>query len=142
VDVNGVRIAPIDVLMKIVRPPVDSFLSEDENTAKLSPKITGRIAIEIKGGKGAEDIEYKLVLPLSLFETVEEKMEMYRKFGASNIYVSLPAVVGAKMCVEGNAARGVIAAECLDPVKFLKKMADMGAPVKFLEMCSKKAAIS
>jgi saccharopine dehydrogenase-like NADP-dependent oxidoreductase len=142
VDVKGVQVAPIDVLMKIVRPPVDSFLSEDENTAKLPPKIVGRLGIEVKGGKGAEDIEYKLVLPLSIFETVEEKLEMYRKFGASNIYVSLPAVVGAKMCVEGNAARGVIAAECLDPVKFLKMMAGMGAPVKFLEVCSKKVVIS
>jgi len=43
---------------------------------------------------------------------------MYRKFGASNIYVALPAVVGAKMCVEGSAAKGVICSECLDPVKF------------------------
>jgi len=142
VDVKGVRVAPIDVLMKIVRPPVDSFLGEDENTAKLPPKIVGRLGIEVKGGKGAEGIEYKLVLPLSLYETVEEKLDMYRRFGASNIYVALPAVVGAKMCVEGHAARGVIAAECLDPVKFLKMMAGMGAPVKFLEVCSKKVAIS
>jgi saccharopine dehydrogenase-like NADP-dependent oxidoreductase len=142
VDVKGVRVAPIDVLMKIVRPPVDSFLNEDEDTAKLPPKIIGRIAIEVKGGKGAEDIEYKLVLPLSVFETVEEKLEMYRKFGASNIYVALPAVVGAKMCVEGNAATGVIAAECLDPLNFLKRMANMGAPIKFLELCSRKVVIS
>jgi saccharopine dehydrogenase-like NADP-dependent oxidoreductase len=142
VEVKGVRVAPIDVLMKIVRPPVDSFLSEDENTAKLPPKITGRIAIEVKGSKGTEEIQYKLILPLSIFETVEEKLEMYRTFGASNIYVALPAVVGAKMCVEGNAARGVIAAECLDPANFLKRMADMGGPVKFLEVCSKHVAIS
>jgi len=142
VDVKGVKVAPIDVLMKLVRPPVDSFLGEDENTAKIPPKIIGRLAIEVKGGKGAEDIEYKLVLPLSIFETVEEKLEMYRRFGASNIYVALPAVVGAKMCVEGSAAKGVICSECLDPVKFLKMMADMGAPVKFLEVCSKKVAVS
>ncbi len=142
VEVKGVRVAPIDVLMKIVRPPVDSFLGEDENTVKLPPKIVGRLGIEVKGGKGTEDIECKLVLPLSLYETVEEKLDIYRRFGASNIYVSLPAVVGAKMCVEGHAARGVIAAECLDPVKFLKMMAGMGAPVKFLEVCSKKIAIS
>jgi saccharopine dehydrogenase (NAD+, L-lysine forming) len=142
VEVKGVRVAPIDVLMKIVRPPVDSFLSEDENTAKLPPKMVGRLGIEVKGGRGAEEIEYKLFLPLSLFETVEEKVETYRKFGASNIYVALPAVVGAKMCVEGNAATGVIAAECLDPMKFLKGMANMGAPIKFLELCSRKVVIS
>ncbi len=140
-DVKGVQVAPIDVLMKMVRPPVDSFLVEDENTAKHPPKISGRIAIEVKGGKGEEDIDYKLVLPLSIFESVEEKLEMYRRFGASNIYVALPAVVGAKMCVDGEAARGVISSECLDSVKFLKMMSRMGAPVKFIEVSSKKSVI-
>jgi len=57
VDVKGVKVAPIDVLMKLVRPPVDSFLGEDENTAKIPPKIIGRLAIEVKGGKGADDID-------------------------------------------------------------------------------------
>jgi len=105
-------------------------------------QIVGRVAIEVKGVKGADDIAYKIVYPLSLFETAEEKLELYKKFGASNIYVSLPAIVGAKMCVEGNAERGVITAECLDPVKFLKMMAGMGGPVKFLEVCSRNAVIS
>jgi hypothetical protein len=37
----------------------------------------------------------------------------------------LPAVVGAKMCVEG-VSKGVSAPECLDPLAFLKTMSDMG----------------
>jgi len=142
VDIKGVKVAPIDVLMKLVRHPVDTFLTEDENTVKLPVKTLGRVAIEVKGGKEAEQIEYKVVYPLSLFETPEEKLELYKKFGASNIYVSLPAIVGAKMCVEGSAERGVIAAECLDPIKFLKLMASMGASVKFQEVCSKQVSIS
>ena len=142
VDIKGVKVAPIDVLMKLVRRPVDTFLTEDENTVKLPVKTVGRVAIEVKGGKEAEQIEYKVVYPLSLFETPEEKLELYKKFGASNIYVSLPAIVGAKMCVEGSAERGVIAAECLDPIKFLKLMASMGASVKFREVCSKQVSIS
>ncbi len=142
VDVKGVQVAPIDMLMKLVRQPVDTFLTEDENAAKVPLNTVGRAAIEVKGSKGGEDIEYKVVYPVSLFETADEKLQFYKTFSASNIYVSLPAIVGAKMCVEGNAPRGVIAAECLDPIQFLKRMASMGAPVKFLDVCSRKVAIS
>jgi saccharopine dehydrogenase (NAD+, L-lysine-forming) len=142
VDVKGVQVAPIDVLMKLVRRPVDTFLTEDEKTASIPLKVTGRVAIEVKGGKDAENIEYKAVYPISLFETAEEKLNLFKKFGASNIYVSLPAIVGAKMAAEGYAERGVIAAECLDPLKFLGLMTTMGAPVKFIEECLKKTFIS
>jgi saccharopine dehydrogenase (NAD+, L-lysine-forming) len=142
VEIKGVKIAPIDVLMKLVRRPVDTFLTEDETTAGRPLTTVGRVAIEVKGGRGSEDIECKIVYPVSLFETPEDKLELYKKFGASNIYVSLPAIVGAKMCVEGNAEKGVTAAECLDPNRFLKMMADMGAPVKFQEVCSKEVSVS
>ena len=141
-EIKGVKIAPIDVLMKLVRRPVDTFLTEDETTAGRPLTTVGRVAIEVKGGRGSEDIECKIVYPVSLFETPEDKLELHKKFGASNIYVSLPAIVGAKMCVEGNAEKGVTAAECLDPNRFLKMMADMGAPVKFQEVCSKEVSVS
>jgi len=69
-------------------------------------------------------------------------LEFYRKFGTAEIAVALPAIAGAKMCVAGDADRGVIAPECLDPMKFLKMMAAMGAPVKFHEVCSKEICVS
>jgi hypothetical protein len=50
--------------------------------------------------------------------------------------------VGAKLCVEGEAEKGVVAPECLDPIKFLKKMSDMGAPVKFRETLSKEVVVT
>jgi saccharopine dehydrogenase-like NADP-dependent oxidoreductase len=125
--------------MKLVRHPVDTFLSEDESTAKLPPKSAGFMVIEIKGAKSGEDITYKLIRPSA---TAEETLRLYRTFGATRIGVALTAIVGAKMCVEGNAGKGVIAPECLDPVRFLKMMSDMGAPVKFQEICSKEVAIS
>jgi len=46
------------------------------------------------------------------------------------------------MSIEGDAQRGVIAPECFDPIIFLKKMADMGVPVKFQETVSKSVSIS
>jgi len=138
IDVKGVKVEPIDVLMKLVRHPVDTFLGEDETTAKRPPKSAHFMVVEIKGAKSGEDITYKLIRPAA---TPEENLRLYRKFGATRIGVALPAIVGAKMCMEGHAERGVIAPECLDPAKFLKMMADMGAPVKFQEVCLKEVSV-
>jgi len=135
IDVKGVKVAPMDVLMKLVRHPVDTFLTENENTAKLPPKFTFFSVMEIKGAKLGENVTYTLSLPSP---SAEENLELYRRFGTAEISVALPAVVGAKMCVEGDAPSGVIAPECLDAVKFLKKM---GATVKFSVVCSKEVAI-
>ena len=46
------------------------------------------------------------------------------------------------MCVQGLTEKGVISAECLNPIKFLKMMADMGVPVKFNETLSKQVSLS
>ena len=141
IDVKGVKVAPKDVLMKLIRPPVESFLTEDENTAKLPLEFVDVIVMEIRGAKSGEDVTCTLSWPYSLFTSSEEKLEFYRKFGTTNIAVALPAIVGAKICVEGDAGKGVIAPECLAPMKFLKMMADMGAPVKFHEVLSKEISI-
>jgi saccharopine dehydrogenase-like NADP-dependent oxidoreductase len=141
IDVKGVKVTPIDVLMKLVHHPVDTFLSENESVAKLPPALVVMIVTEIKGAKAGEDIAYRLTWPYFLFTTVEEKLEMYQKFGTTNIAVALPAIIGAKMCVAGQAERGVIAPECLDANKFLKMMADAGAPVRFEEICSKEISV-
>jgi saccharopine dehydrogenase-like NADP-dependent oxidoreductase len=141
IDVKGVKVTPIDVLMKLVHHPVDTFLGEDENAAKLPPEMVGFCVVEIKGAKAGENITYKLSWPYNLFTTVEEKVKIYQKFGTTRIAVALPASVGAKMCVAGEAKRGLIGPECLDPTKFLKTMADAGAPVQFEEICSKEVSI-
>ncbi len=99
------------------------------------------IVMEIKEAKSGEDVTYTLSWPYSLFTGSEEKLEFHRKFRATNIAVALPAIVGAKMCVEGGTREEVIAPECLDPIKFLKMMADMCAPVKLNEVLSKRRRI-
>jgi len=141
IDVKGVKVTPMDVLMKLVHHPVDTFLGEDENAAKLPPEMVGFCVVEIKGAKAGENITYKLSWPYNLFTTVEEKVKIYQKFGTTRIAVALPVSVGARMCVAGEAERGLIGPECLDPTKFLKTMADAGAPVQFEEICSKEVSI-
>lgn len=80
--------------------------------------------------------------PIIPQETTEERLALYRTFGATGIGVALPAVVGARMCVEGEAEKGTIVAECLDPVRFLKTMAGMGVTINLQETCSKRISIS
>jgi saccharopine dehydrogenase (NAD+, L-lysine-forming) len=138
IDVKGIEVTPIDVLMKLVHHPVDTFLGEDENVVKLPPEVVGLAVMEIKGAKSGEDVTYKLIKPSA---TAEENLRLYRQFGTARIGVALPAIVGAKMCVAGEAERGLIAPECLDAKRFLKMMADAGAPVQFEEICSKEVSV-
>jgi len=142
IEVKGVKVVPRDVLLKLMSHPVGDFLAEDESTTKLQPKLAPMAVMEIKGAKLGEDITYTLSWPYLLSTTAEERLEAYKRFGSTNIAVALPAIVGAKMCVEGEAKRGVIPAECLDPMKFLKKMADIGWPMKFHETLSKEVSTS
>ena len=112
------------------------------STTKLPPKLDPMVVMEIKGAKLGEDITYTLSWPYLLSATAEERLEAYRRFGSANIAVALSVIVGAKICVENHAEKGVIAPECLEPTVFLNRMADMGAPVKFREVCSKEVTIS
>jgi saccharopine dehydrogenase-like NADP-dependent oxidoreductase len=49
------------------------------------------------------------------------------------VYVALPAVVGARMCVSGQAGHGVISPDSLDPQTFFAGMAERGVPFEFEE---------
>jgi len=138
VDVNGVKVAPKNLLMKLMKAPANEFLLESETTAKLPPKSVHFMVIEIKGSRAGKDVAYKLIRSSA---TPEENLRLYRKFGTIRIGVALPAIVAIKMAMEGDAPRGLIAPECLDPTRFLKMMADMGAPVKFQEVCSSEISV-
>lgn len=140
IEVRGVQVAPIDVLMKLVRPPVNAFLVEDESTVKLPLKYAFAEVMEVEGEKSREKVTYKVTRIHQ--QTAEERLEMYRRFGTANIYVAIPAIVGAKMCIEGEAEKGVIAPERLNPTEFLRRMTNIGAPVKFHEMVSKTVSVS
>jgi len=126
------------VVMALVYKPVNKFLSEDEATVSRPPTRASSIVMEIKGAKAGEGVAYKITKSSA---TAEENLRLYKKLGTALIFVALPAIVGAKMCVAGEAERGLIGPECLDPIKFLKMMADEGAPVQFEEICSKEVSV-
>ena len=142
IDVKGVKVAPRDVLLNLVPRPIDTFLTEDETTARAPLKVSGFVIIEVTGAKSGEKLEYKMSYPVALSATPEERLELHKRFGATNIYVCVPAIVGAKMCVQGLTEKGLVSSECLDPIKFLRMMAEMGVPVKFNETLSKQVSVS
>jgi saccharopine dehydrogenase-like NADP-dependent oxidoreductase len=139
IDVKGVEVAPIDVVSAMAPPPVDTFFTESEETVQLPPPSVHAMVVEVKGVQSGEAVAYRLSVVLP--PAAEEELRIFRRLGTVNIYVALPAVIGAKMCVAG-VPKGVIAPECLDPVAFLKAMSDMGAPLRFTEACIREVVIS
>jgi len=141
VDVKGVKVLPLDVLTKLVRSPGNAFFTEEETIKRPIDSISA-MSIRVTGVKSGEGVERTISYPYANYTTEEERLEIYNRFGTIDIYVALAAIVGVKLCVAGEVEKGVVAPECLDPIKFLKKMSDMGAPVKFRETVSRDVVVS
>jgi saccharopine dehydrogenase-like NADP-dependent oxidoreductase len=138
-DVRGVQVAPLDVISALVPRPVGVFFMESQETVQLPLPYAYALVVEVKGGRSGGDVTYRLTVVLP--PSPEERGMIFARLGTVQIYVALPAAVGAKMCVRG-VAKGVIAPECLDPMVFLKAMSDMGAPLRFTEDCIKEVVVS
>ena len=138
IDVNGVKVVPREVLLKLVPPPVNAFLSEDESSCRLPPRDTYYTVVEVEGTQLGEEIKLTVSTPWPSLITGEEKSSVYEKLGTTMIDVALPAVVGAKLCLKGDADKGVVCAECLNPRAFLAMVAEMGAPVKLHETLTRE----
>jgi len=139
IDVNGVKVVPRDVLMKLVPRPANAFLEESEASLAQSADYAWVMEITVDGVKDGACCSHCLT-DLILMDQAA-KLKFFRRFGSSHIGVALPAVVGAKMCLDGDADRGVISSECLDPQIFFQKMADMGCPVVLEEKIIKRTLI-
>ncbi len=110
VDVKGVKVRPLDVLTKLVRSPVNAFFTEEETIKRPIDSIKV-MSIRVVGMKSGEGVEHTISYPYANYTTEEERLEIYNRFGTINIYVALPAIVGAKLCVKGEAKKGVIGPE-------------------------------
>jgi saccharopine dehydrogenase-like NADP-dependent oxidoreductase len=133
INVKGMDISPKEVLMAMVKRPVDTFLHETEESVNLPLTSKPCASVEVFGKKNGQTIARQITYFPSLYETRYERKEIFKKFGATNIYVALPAIIGAMISANKKAPTGVISAECIDPELFLKLMADTGQTVKFVE---------
>jgi len=116
IDVKGVKVAPLDVLLAVFPPPVES----KDKIATGEMDALGCLLAEVKGEKAGEKITYTLYRGYSLHE-------VYKKFGATWAEVAVPAVATATMLAKRQIKiKGVIPPECLEPKPFLAKLAEMG----------------
>jgi saccharopine dehydrogenase-like NADP-dependent oxidoreductase len=132
IEVKGVKVAPLDVLMKLVKRPGNKFFTEDENSI-LGSDLTGIMDISVEGERAGEKllhtISYRFIDGLNH----DRQRLLFETFGTTMVYVALPAVVGAIMCVRSELPGGVISPDSLDPNKFFDGMQARGIPFEFDE---------
>jgi saccharopine dehydrogenase-like NADP-dependent oxidoreductase len=138
IEVKGGRVLPRDVLMKLVSRPANSFLSETEAAIDASGAFGWIMEITVDGskdgGKRSHCITDKTILDK------DTRRYLYRTFGTSHIGVALPAIVGVRMCLQGDTSTGVISSECLDPEIFFQEMAALGLPLTLDEKITKQVS--
>jgi saccharopine dehydrogenase (NAD+, L-lysine-forming) len=140
IDLAGTKVVPRDVLLKLVKPPANTFFNESEAAAQKPLEKAELLLVEVKGTKSGENVTYRVDTPSNFYRTAEQRLNVFRAFGTMTISVALPAIVGAKMCLKGTTGKGVTCPECLDPAAFFKTVADLGAPVSLHEVVERELA--
>ena len=130
--VHGAKVVPRDVLMKLVKRPGNQFLEENEATA-LQSDLTGIMDISIEGERDGEKISHIISYRFTDGPNKERQHRLYNVYGTTMVHVALPALVGARMCVNGEVQSGVVSPDNLDPNKFFKGMAERGVPFEMDE---------
>jgi len=127
VDVKGVKVKPIDLVAAILPKPGNAFLAEDPGKFAYNDAHNYVFMdVEIKGKKEGKEKTYLAHLP----NMNVPGQKIYDLFGTSLVNVALPAVTGAKM-IAGGGYQGIIFAEQLDPVKYLKLIEGTGYPYQW-----------
>jgi saccharopine dehydrogenase (NAD+, L-lysine-forming) len=121
VEVNGVKVVPIQLLKELLPDP-----------ASLGPRTVGKTHIGcivegIKDGKKKKVYIYNIC----------DHQECYKETGAQGVSYTtgVPAMIGAKMILEGKwKANGVFNMEEFDPKPFMDELNQQGLPWTILEM--------
>jgi saccharopine dehydrogenase-like NADP-dependent oxidoreductase len=136
IDVKGVQVAPVDVLMKLVKRPGNKFFEEDEVTI-LGSDLTGIMDVSVEGEQAGQKISHTISYRFNDGPNHERQLQLFNTYGTTMVYVALPAVVGAKMCVNGKVESGVISPDSLDPNTFFTGMTERGVLFEFEEKVTK-----
>lgn len=132
IDVNGVKVVPRDVLMKLVKRPGNKFFEENDETI-LQSDITGNMDVSVEGERAGKKRTHNISYRFADGPNHERQRQLFKTFGTTMVYVALPAIVGAKMCVNGKVESGMVSADVLDPKSFTSGMSERGVPFKFDE---------
>lgn len=127
IDVKGAKVKPLDVVTSVLPKAANAFLDEDPEKLDFADNHSFvSMAIEIIGEKQGEKITHHIHCP----KMTAPGKKLYELFGTSLVNVALPAVIGAKMTVEGT-DKGVIFAEQLEPERFIELFKATGNPYRW-----------
>ena len=118
IDVRGVKVAPIDVLLALTPPAVET--SEKRALETGGKERYGCSLAEIKGEKDGEKVTYAVY-------RISNRNADYERWGTVWAGVAVPAALTATMLAKGEIKiEGVIPPEGLEPEPFLAKLAEKG----------------
>ena len=132
IDVKGVSVVPRDVLMKLVKRPGNKFLEEDAESF-LASRLTGIMNVTVIGGREGEILTHVINYRFTDGPDHKRQQALFKAYGTTLVYVALPAVVGAKMCVCSEVEKGVVSPDILKPEAFFAGMSERGVPFKLDE---------
>jgi len=129
-ELNGVKVKPIDLVTKLLPRPGNMFIEETEQEADEASKDSYfSMMFCIEGEKNGSRVEYKVNCP----KFDNSGAELFNLFGTAVVYVALPAVIGGQMISSGG-PRGIIFPEQLDPNKFLGGLRRLGVNFNWEEL--------
>jgi len=116
--------------MKLVKRPGNKFFAEDQKSI-LESDLTGFMDISVEGEQDGQQVTHKISYCFTDGPDHERQRLLFDTFGTTMVYVALPAIVGARLCVQGQVESGVITPDSIDPGKFFKGMEARGVPFEF-----------
>ena len=130
IEVNGVKVKPIDVVTALIPPPVNNvFDVSDEKLEEADRTAFIELVVEVDGEKDGKKVGYKANCP----KMNAPGPELKRLYGTALVYVALPLAVGTLLLGKVEMRKGIIFADQVDPEVFIEKMMSTGYPYKWRE---------
>lgn len=130
IDVNGVKVKPLDVVAAMVPPPANNIFSASDDQLRIADETFFiELIIQVSGKKDGKSITYKANCP----KMNAPGPKLKEIFGTALVYVALPLAIGTIMLNDKTLEKGIIFADQLNPDKFIKMMLATGYPYEWKE---------
>jgi saccharopine dehydrogenase-like NADP-dependent oxidoreductase len=128
VEVNGVKVKPVDVLMELLPRPVQITVLDPQIQAQLVPLIADTKAhILIKGTAGGQE----RIIRIESGAYLDMAAKALELFGSANVAVGYAAATAALLIADGKTKPGIVWPEELDAVRFITLTNTLGLTLNF-----------
>lgn len=133
IDVNGVKVKPIDVVAATIPAPSSNIFVDSDEKLQIADKTQFiELIVEVSGEKEGKRVTYKA----NCSKMNAPGPELKKIYGTSTVYVALPLAVGTLMLGSESLDKGIIFADKLNPDKFIDRMMATGYPYQWTETVS------